>query len=85
MATDTRLSRAAADCRTAISERAGDESVDVYLNQGLLNLSRAEFAAMSKKLYRATAEIQALVFDSWRGRADCYTRCPRLSVGSASR
>ena len=55
------LSRAAADCRTAISVRAdGDESVDVDLNKSLLNQSRAEFAAMSKKLYTATAEIQAL-------------------------
>lgn len=55
------LSRAATDCRTAISERAdGDETVDVHLNHGLFNESRAEFAAMSKKLYTATAEIQAL-------------------------
>jgi hypothetical protein len=46
---------------SAISERAsGDETVDVHLNQGLLDQSRAEFAAMSKKLYAATAEIQAL-------------------------
>jgi len=55
------LSRAAPDCRTAVSDRAnGDESVDVHLNQSLLNRSRTEFAAMSKKLYAATAQIQAL-------------------------
>jgi hypothetical protein len=57
----TGLSRAAADCRAAISVHPhGDEDVDIDLNKGLLNQSRAEFAAMSKKLYTATAEIQAL-------------------------
>jgi hypothetical protein len=59
------LSRASADCRSALSERAsGDETVNVHLNQGFLNQSRAEFAAMSKKLYAATAEIRARGPDS---------------------
>ena len=56
----TGLSRAAADCRAAISLHPHGEDVDIDLNKGLLNQSRAEFAAMSKRLYMATAEIQAL-------------------------
>lgn len=55
------LSRAAADCRTAISVHAGgDESVGIHVNRALLNQSRVEFAAMSKKLYRATAKIRSV-------------------------
>jgi hypothetical protein len=53
------LSNAAADCRSAISEHPGDETVDIHVNQALLSQSRLEFAAMSKKLYRATAQIQS--------------------------
>jgi hypothetical protein len=55
------LSRAAADCRAAISTHAsGDENVSVHVNAPVLNRSRVEFAAMSKKLYRATARIQSI-------------------------
>jgi hypothetical protein len=55
------LSVAAADCRAAISVHAnGEEDIEVHLDKVLLNRSRAEFAAMSKKLYTATAEVQAL-------------------------
>jgi hypothetical protein len=54
------LSRAAADCRTAISVHVDGEDVGVHLNQGLLDQSRAEFAATAGKLYKATAEIRAL-------------------------
>ena len=55
------LSRAAADCRTAISVHvSGNESVETHVNEALLNRSRVEFAAMSKTLYRATGEIQPL-------------------------
>lgn len=55
------LSRAAADCRAAISIRPdGDENVNIHVDKLLLNRSRTEFAAMSKKLFTATAEIQAL-------------------------
>jgi hypothetical protein len=54
------LSRAAADCHTAISIHIDDESTDVHVNRPLLNRSRVEFAAASKKLYRATGEIEAL-------------------------
>jgi hypothetical protein len=56
----TGLSRAAADCRTAISVHVDGEETDVHLSHGLLNQSRVEFAAMSGRLYKATAEIQAL-------------------------
>jgi len=56
----TGLSRAAADCHAAISIHVDDESTDVHLNRPLLNRSRLEFAAASKKLYRATGEIEAL-------------------------
>ena len=54
------LSRAAADCHTAISMHGDGEDVETHVNGPLLNQARAEFAAMSKKLYTATAEIQAL-------------------------
>ena len=53
------LSNAAADCQSAISEHPGEETVDIHVNQALLSQSRLEFAAMSKKLYRATAQIQS--------------------------
>ena len=51
------LSNAAADCQSAISEHPGDETVDIHVNQALLSQSRLEFAAMSKKLYKATGRI----------------------------
>jgi hypothetical protein len=54
------LSRAAADCRAAISVHVDGEDVNVHVNNALLNQSRAEFAVASKKLYRATGEIDAL-------------------------
>jgi hypothetical protein len=54
------LSRAAADCRTAISVHVDGEDTDVHTNQGLLDQSRTEFAATAGKFYKATAEIQAL-------------------------
>jgi hypothetical protein len=53
------LSSAAADCRAAISEHPGEETVAIHVNQALLSQSRQEFATMSKKLYRATARIQS--------------------------
>jgi hypothetical protein len=53
------LSNAAADCQNAISEHPSDETVAVHVNQALMNQARLEFAAMSKKLYRATAQIQS--------------------------
>ena len=55
------LSRAAADCRTAISVHAdGDEGLSIHVDHALLGRLQAEFAIASKKLYRATATIQAL-------------------------
>jgi hypothetical protein len=51
------LSRAAADCQSAISEHPSEETVDIHVNQALLSQSRLEFAAMSKKLYKATGQI----------------------------
>jgi hypothetical protein len=54
------LSSAAADCRQAISEHPeGDEDLEIHLNHALLDQARLEFAAASKKLYRATAEISS--------------------------
>ncbi|HEY1343744.1 MAG TPA: hypothetical protein VGF54_02005 [Streptosporangiaceae bacterium] len=55
----TGLSGAAANCRSAISEHPSDETTAVHVNQALLDQARLEFAAMSKKLYRATAQIQS--------------------------
>ena len=55
----TGLSSAAADCRSAISEHPSDETVAVHVNNALLDQARLEFATMSKKLYRATAQIQS--------------------------
>jgi len=55
------LSGAAADCQQAISEKPqGDENIVIHENKTLLNRSRSEFAAGSKKLYEATAAIGAL-------------------------
>jgi len=54
------LSRAAVDCRTAISIHGDGEDVETHVNGPLLNRSRVEFAAASTKLYRATGEIASL-------------------------
>ena len=54
------LSRAAADCRNAISEHADDETVTFHVNKVLLEQSRLEFAAASTKLYRATAQLESV-------------------------
>ena len=54
------LSRAAANCQAAITVRAGDETVDAHVNQALLTRTRLEFAAMSERLYRATAALRSL-------------------------
>jgi hypothetical protein len=52
------LSIAAANCRKAISEHPeGDEGLKIDIDHALLNRARLEFAAASKKLYRATAQI----------------------------
>jgi hypothetical protein len=50
----TELSGAAANCRAAISLQPGDEVTDVHLNRALLQRSRVQFAAVARKLYRAT-------------------------------
>jgi hypothetical protein len=54
-----KLSTAAADCRSAISVHADGEDTSVHVNKALLSQSRLEFAATSKVLYRATAQIQS--------------------------
>lgn len=55
------LSGAVTECRNAISVRPeGDEDLQTDLNKALLNHSLAEFAAESKALYDATAEIRTL-------------------------
>ena len=54
------LSRAAADCHTAISIHEDGENTEAHVNKSLLNRSRVEFAAASTKLYRATGEIESL-------------------------
>lgn len=54
------LSRAVADCHAAISMHGDGEDTETHVNGHLLSQAQAEFADMSKKLYTATAEIQAL-------------------------
>ena len=54
------LSQAAAHCQAAITVRAGDETTDTHVNPALLTRTRLEFAAMSEKLYRATAALGSL-------------------------
>jgi hypothetical protein len=55
-----RLSTAAADCRSAISvSPQGDENTSIHVDNALLSQSRLEFAAASKVLYRAIAQIQS--------------------------
>jgi hypothetical protein len=51
------ISRAAGDCRGAISVKVGDESVEMHVDRPLLSQSRREFAAMSADLYRVTGDI----------------------------
>lgn len=54
-------SHAAANCQAAISVHAsGDETTEVQLDRALLSRTRLELAAMSRKLYRATAELRSL-------------------------
>ena len=52
------LSRAAASCQRAISVTGDAEDTAIHVRNTLLNLSRAEFAAGSKMLYNATADIR---------------------------
>ena len=54
------LSRAAADCHTAISIHEDGEHTAAHVNGPRLNRSRMEFAAASTKLYQATGEIESL-------------------------
>jgi hypothetical protein len=55
------LASTAAGCRDAISVRAeGDEGQRITVNKVLLNRTLAQFAAESKALYTATAEIRTL-------------------------
>jgi hypothetical protein len=51
------LSQAAANCQAAITVKAGDETVNAHVNQPLLTRTRLEMAAMSERLYRATATL----------------------------
>jgi hypothetical protein len=54
----TQLARAAAGCHAAISKRpAGDEIVDIRVNQGLLHSAQAGLSAGIKDLYRITAGL----------------------------
>jgi hypothetical protein len=55
------LSRAASDCRTAISVRpGGDETTETRVNAPLLSRARLELAVTSKQLYRATSRLSSL-------------------------
>jgi hypothetical protein len=55
------LTRAAADCRAAISVRPdGDETLKTTVHPRALNVSRSEFGAGAAQLYLATAKISAL-------------------------
>jgi hypothetical protein len=55
------LASTSADCLNAISVRpVGDEGQRITVNKILLNRSLVQFAAESKALYTATAEIRAL-------------------------
>lgn len=51
------LSRAAANCHQALWTTGVGEDVDFHVHSTVFNLSRAEFAAGSKMLYNATADI----------------------------
>jgi hypothetical protein len=52
------LSKAAASCQQAITLTEDGEDTAVHVHRTLLNLSRAEFAAGSKMIYTATADIR---------------------------
>jgi hypothetical protein len=52
------LSQAATTCQQAISVTGDGEDTAVHVHNTLLSLSRAEFAAGSKLLYTATADIR---------------------------
>jgi hypothetical protein len=52
------LSRAAVSCQHAIWTTGEGEDTAVHVHNTLFNLSRAEFAAGSKMLYAATADIR---------------------------
>jgi len=55
------LSGAVTECRNAISvSPEGDEDLKIDLDKALLSHSLADFAAESKALYQATAEIRTL-------------------------
>jgi hypothetical protein len=55
------LAKAAADCRAGISAQAnGEETVQTEEIPAILHRSESEFAAGSKELYLATAQIRAL-------------------------
>jgi hypothetical protein len=53
------LAKAAADCKTAISQQPdGDESIETHENPQLLRQTNTELAAGASDLFKATAEIQ---------------------------
>jgi len=52
------LSRAVAECQRALTVTGKGEDTDTDVDNTLLSLTRAEFAAGSKLLYRATADIR---------------------------
>jgi hypothetical protein len=57
----TGLSRAAADCRHAITtDPSGDETLDIHLNKAQMSRAQAGFTTASKRIYNATAAIQTL-------------------------
>ena len=56
----TRLAKAAANCKSAISVRAsGDETVDTHENLALLRRVETDFSAGVKDLYLVTVELAA--------------------------
>jgi hypothetical protein len=52
------LSQAAATCQQAILVTEEGEDTAVHVHHTLLSLSRTEFAAGSKMIYTATADIR---------------------------
>jgi hypothetical protein len=56
----TGLSRAAANCRAAISAPAGGESATTHVKASLLKRTRAEFAAVAQKLNIATGGLRSV-------------------------
>jgi hypothetical protein len=57
----TGIDRSAAECRRAVTIKPGDETTKTELNHPLLGRTRDGFAAMSARLYRATAEIRSML------------------------